>query len=289
MHYKDAKHILSPTNGINLYRGCTHGCIYCDSRSTCYQINHSFEDVEVKRNAPALLEDALRRKRNRCMIGTGSMSDPYLPLEETEKLTQTCLELIDRYGFGVSLLTKSDLALRDLEIFRRINAKTKAVVCTTVTTLDENLCRILEPNVCTTKKRLEMLRTMHEAGINTGVWLCPILPFINDSEENLLGLLEGCFSAGVKMIMNFGMGVTLRDGDRQYFYAKLDEHFPGMKERYVRAFGDRYQCSSPNEKKLRKIFREQCRAHGVIYNPDQCFSYLMEFEDKQAGDQISLF
>lgn len=289
MHYKEAKHILSATNGMNLYRGCTHGCIYCDSRSTCYQIQYDFEDVEVKANAPELLEDALRRKRSRCMIGTGSMCDPYLPIEKNEQLMRRCLELIDRYGFGVSLLSKSDLALRDLDLLKRINGKTKAVVCTTLTTFDEDLCRIIEPHVATTKQRFEMLRTMHEAGIHTGVWLCPILPFINDTEENLLGLLGYCFDAGVEIIMNFGMGVTLRDGDRQYFYQKLDEHFPGMKERYIRAFGDSYLCASPNAARLMKIFRDECRTHGVICDPNAAFAYLTEFEDQQAAAQISLF
>ena len=289
MHYKEAKHILSATNGMNLYRGCTHGCIYCDSRSTCYQIDHAFEDVEVKCNAPALLEDALRRKRSRCMIGTGSMCDPYLPIEQTERLMRRCLELIDRYDFGVSLLTKSDLVLRDIDLLQRINAKTKAVVCTTLTTFDEDLCRILEPNVATTRQRFIMLRTMHEAGMHTGVWLCPILPFLNDTEENLRGLLGYCFDAGVEIIMNFGMGVTLRDGDRQYFYQKLDEHFPGMKERYVRAFGDSYQCASPHSKKLMKIFRDECYAHGVICDPDEAFAYLTKFEDQRLGDQMRLF
>jgi DNA repair photolyase len=289
MHYKEAKHILSATNGMNLYRGCTHGCIYCDSRSTCYRIDHAFEDVEVKCNAPALLEDALRRKRSRCMIGTGSMCDPYLPIEHSEQLMRRCLELIDRYDFGVSLLTKSDLVLRDIDLLKSINSKTKAVVCTTLTTFDEDLCRILEPNVATTRQRFEMLRTMHEAGIHTGVWLCPILPFINDTEENLRGLLGYCFDAGVEIIMNFGMGVTLRDGDRQYFYQQLDEHFPGMKGCYIRTFGDSYQCASPNSNKLMKIFRDECRTHGVICDPDAAFAYLTRFEDKKAAAQISLF
>ncbi len=289
MHYKEAKHILSASNGMNLYRGCTHGCIYCDSRSTCYQFDHPFEDVEVKVNAPELLEDALCRKRNRCMIGTGSMCDPYLPIEKTELLTRRCLKMINRYDFGVSLLTKSDLVLRDLDLLQSINARSKAVVCTTLTTLDEELSRIVEPNVATTRRRAEMLKTVHEAGVHTGVWLCPILPFLNDTEENLRGLLDYCFDAGVEMIMNFGMGVTLRDGDRQYFYRKLDEHFPGMKERYIRAFGDSYQCASPNSAELMKIFQAECRAHGVRYEPDDCFAWLSEYEDKQVAAQISLF
>lgn len=289
MHQVQAKSILSAQNGINVYRGCTHGCIYCDSRSTCYQMDHDFEDVAVKENAAELLEDALRRKRRRCMIGTGSMCDPYLPLEGETQLTRRCLEVIHRQGFGVSVLTKSDLLLRDLDILADINRQTKAVVCTTVTTFDEDLCRMVEPGVCTTRRRFEMLNACHAAGIHTGVWLCPILPFINDTEENLRGLLEGCFAAGVEVIMNFGMGVTLRDGDRQYFYAQLDRHFPGMKERYIQTFGDRYECASPNAAKLTRIFRAACRDHGVICQPDAAFAYLTAFEDRAAGEQTCLF
>ena len=170
-----------------------------------------------------------------------------------------------------------------------INEKAKAVVCTTLTTFDEDLCRILEPHVCTTQKRLEMLKTMREHGIHTGVWLCPILPFLNDTEENLRGLLGYCFDAGVEVIVNFGMGVTLRDGDRQYFYAQLDKHFPGMKERYIRAFGERYECASPNARRLAAILREECAARNVICGAEKAMAWLMEFEDRQAGEQISLF
>lgn len=288
MHEVEAKFILSARNGMNLYRGCTHGCIYCDSRSTCYQLDHAFEDVAVKRNAPELLEDALRRKRRRCMIGTGSMCDPYLPLERELQLSHRCLEVIERYRFGVSVLTKSDLILRDLDLLQRINGKTRAVVCTTMTTFDEDLCRILEPGVCTTRKRFEMLKTMRDHGLHTGVWLCPILPFINDTEENLRGLLQYCFDAGVEVIVNFGMGVTLRDGDRQYFYAQLDRHFPGMKERYIRTFGNRYECLSPNHRTLMKLFRTECQAHGVICEPGEAMAHLMKFEDQEAGEQLEL-
>ena len=289
MHEIRAKSILSSGNGINIYRGCTHGCIYCDSRSACYQMDHAFEDVAVKVNAPELLEEALRRRRRRCMVGTGSMSDPYLPLERETRLTRRCLEVIERQGFGVSVLTKSDLLLRDLDLLTRINQTAKAVVCTTFTTFDENLCRVLEPNVCTTRRRFEMLKTCHEAGIRTGVWLCPILPFLNDTEENLRGLLDCCFDAGVEAIVNFGMGVTLREGDREYFYAQLDRHFPGMKERYIRAFGNRYQCPSPNAPRLERIFREECRKRGVLWEAEAAMSWLMEFEDKQSGQQLNLF
>lgn len=289
MHEIDAKSILSARNGVSVYRGCTHGCIYCDSRSTCYQMDHAFEDVAVKRNAPELLEDALRRKRRRCMIGTGAMCDPYLPLEAETRLTRRCLEVIDRQGFGVSVLTKSDLVLRDIDLLKRINDRGKAVVCTTFTTFDENLCRVLEPNVCTTRRRFEMLRTMREAGIRTGVWLCPVLPFLNDTEENLRGLLGYCLEAGVEVIVNFGMGVTLRDGDRQYFYAQLDRHFPGLKSRYIRAFGSRYQCESPNAARLTGILRSFCRKHGILWGSKAALDWLMEFEDRNEGEQLDLF
>lgn len=289
MHEIEAKSILSTHNGMNLYRGCTHGCIYCDSRSTCYQMDHPFEDVAVKKNAPALLKDALRRKRKRCMIGTGSMCDPYLPLEASFQLTRRCLEAIERHGFGVSILTKSDLALRDLDLLRRINEQGKAVVCTTFTTFDEDLCQVLEPNVCTTRRRFEMLRAMHKAGIHTGVWLGPLLPFLTDTPENLRGLLGYCEAAGVEAIVCFGMGVTLRDGNRQYFYQQLDRHFPGMKAQYIRKYGNRYECRSPRSGQLWRILRQFCQARGIVCGGEEALAWLMEFEDKQAGEQLDLF
>lgn len=252
-------------------------------------MEHAFEDVEVKRNAPELLEAALRRKRHRCMIATGSMSDPYLPIEEQERLTRRCLEVVDRHGFGFTAQTKSDRVLRDLDLLKSINRKARCVVQMTLTTYDEGLCRILEPNVCTTRRRFEVLKTLREDGIPTVVWLCPILPFINDTEQNLRGILSYCFEAGVHGIICFGMGVTLREGDREYFYAKLDEHFPGMKERYVRTFGNRYECSSPRNVALMQIFRDECRAHGVLCETGEVFSYLSEPEDGWAGEQQGLF
>lgn len=227
MHYIHAKSILSSQNGMNLYRGCTHGCIYCDSRSKRYGMEHAFEDVAVKQNGPELLETALKRKRRRCMLGTGSMCDPYQPLEERERLTRQCLLLADRYGYGFTLITKSDRVLRDLDLLKRIHERTKCVVQMTLTTFDENLCRILEPNVCTTERRAEVLRILRDNGIPTVVWLSPILPFLNDTEENLRGILQYCFDAEVRGILCFGMGVTLREGNRAYFYEKLDQHFPG--------------------------------------------------------------
>lgn len=289
MHTKEAKVLLSSLNGMNIYRGCTHGCIYCDSRSKCYQMDFPFEDVEVKENAPALLEKALRSKRRRCMIGTGSMTDPYMHCEEQLKMMRRCLELIDQYEFGVAVQTKSDRILRDLDLLKRINEKTKAVVQITLTTYDEELCKILEPNVCATSRRAQVLNTMRDNGIPTVVWLDPILPFINDTEENLRGILSYCVEAKVHGIICFGMGLTLREGNREYFYEKLDEHFPGLKRKYQQKYGLAYEISSEHNKELMKIFYEVCREHGIESNPDKNFQYLHAFEDKTAGEQLSLF
>lgn len=289
MHYVQAKGILSATNGMNLYRGCTHGCIYCDSRSKCYQMAHDFEDIEVKENALDLLEAALRRKRKRCMIGTGAMSDPYMPLEKRLEYTRRALLLIEQYGFGIALQTKSDLVLRDLEILKRINGKTKAVVQITLTTADEELCRIIEPNVCTTKRRFEVLKTLHDEGIPTVVWLCPILPYLNDTEDNIKRLLEMCVEAKVRGILCFGMGLTLREGNREFFYEQLDRHFPMLKQRYIRNFGNQYVINSPHDAELMRLFHRTCEANGILHNNDEIFDYLHRFEEKNAPQQLTLW
>ena len=289
MHFVDAKGILSARNGMNIYRGCTHGCIYCDSRSRCYGFTHPFEDIEVKRNAPALLEQKLRSKRKKCMIGTGAMCDPYLHCEEELRLTRACLEIIDRYGFGVSVLTKSDRILRDMDLLGSIQDKSKAVAQMTLTTWDDRLCRIIEPEVCVTSRRLEVLRTMKEAGIPTVVWMTPLLPFINDTKENLEGILEGCLEAGVKGILCFGMGLTLREGNREYFYQALDRHFPGLRREYQRRYGNAYELPSPRHRELQQIFENTCAKAGILYRPEDIFAYLREFPENKGYTQLSLF
>ena len=262
MHYVKVMGILSPSNGMNLYRGCSHGCIYCDSRSKCYQMNHDFEDIEVKENALELLEAALRRKRKRCMIGTGAMTDPYLPLEKKLGYTRKALLLIEKYGFGVALQTKSDLVLRDLDIL--------------LTTADEKLCRIIEPNVSTTNERFEALKALRDAGIPTVVWLCPVLPFINDTEENIRTILGMCVEAGVRGVLCFGMGLTLREGNREYFYRQLDIHFPRLKERYIREYGNNYMVDSPRSTELMRLFHRICEENGILHSNDQIFEYLRQ-------------
>lgn len=272
---------------MNIYRGCSHGCIYCDSRSHCYQFTHPFEDIEVKINAPGLLEKALSSKRKKYMIGTGSMSDPYMHCEKDLKLTRRCLEIIYNHGFGATVLTKSDRILEDIDLIEKINNDTKFVVQMTLTTYDDDLCKILEPNVCNTKRRIEVLEEMQKRGIPTIVWLTPVLPFINDTEENITAILNECARTGVKGIVNFGMGVTLREGDREYFYAALDKHFPYLKQKYIATYGNSYEVTSPNAKHLYQVFKKICKENNMMYEPDKCFEYMQEFpEDKK---QISIF
>lgn len=281
MHEVIVKGILSANNRMNIYRGCSHGCIYCDSRSLCYQMNHPFEDIEVKKNAPELLELSLRRKRKKGMIGTGSMSDPYIPLELELKNTRKCLEIIERYGFGLSILTKSNKILRDLDLLIAINKKTKCVVQMTLTTYSEDLCKILEPNVSTTRERFEVLNILRDNKIPTVVWLSPILPYINDTEENIGGILDYCVEAKVKGIICFGIGLTLRQGNREYFYQQLDKHFPGLKEKYIKNYGNSYEIASKNNGYLMNIIKTTCEQNDILFGVEKIFNYMNEFEEKQ--------
>ena len=287
MHFINAKSILTP-HSMNIYRGCTHGCIYCDSRSKCYQFTHDFEDIEVKQNAPELLEATLRKKRKRCMVGTGAMGDPYIPIEKELQLTRRCLEIIDRYNFGVALQTKSDLILRDLDLLTHINQKTKAVVQMTLTTADDNLCKKIEPGVCPTSRRFEVLQACHKAGLPTVVWFSPLLPFINDTKENVEGIVDYCARAGVHAIICFGIGVTMREGNREYFYAALDRLFPGLKQRYIQTFGNNYMVNSPNNNALMSHLANLCKRSNIILGTDSVFKWMEEFPDNDPN-QPELF
>lgn len=289
MHFTNAKGILSSSNGMNLYRGCSHGCIYCDSRSKCYHMEHEFEDIEVKANAIELLEYALKRKRSKCMLSTGSMTDPYIPLESEIGNVRKALSLAYQYGFGFTLITKSDRVLQDIDLLKAINEKTKCVVQMTLTTCDEELCRKIEPNVSTTKERVEALKQLRDAGIPTVVWLSPILPFINDTEDNIRGILEYCIEANVYGVICFGMGLTLREGNREYFYSQLDRLFPHMKEKYIRTYGMQYQLNSPRNPELMQLFHQLCEKNGILHDNRQIFEYLRTFEDKNSAVQLSLF
>lgn len=285
MHYVKAKGIFTSDYGINLYRGCTHGCIYCDSRSEIYGMNHKFEDIQVKENAVELLKKELV-KRKPSMIGTGAMTDPYIPLEKRLGFVRKTLELVYRYGFGWSCITKSDLVLRDIDLLEKINEKTKAVVQVTITTADDELCKMIEPNVCPTSRRVEVLEKLKERNIPTVVWFCPILPYINDTEENVNRIMDCCIDADVKGVLNMGMGLSLRKGNREYFYRKLDEKFPGIKDKYIEEFGDSYFIHSSDNRKLRGILRKRCDEHGIMHNQDEIFLYIHEFPEKTVQSKL---
>ena len=289
MHFVKAKGILSGQNGMNIYRGCQHGCIYCDARSLCYQMNHVFEDIEVKENALELLEASLKSKRKPCMIATGVMSDPYMPLEKKLGMTRQALELIAKYGFGATVLTKSDLVLRDLDLFQKINGKAKAVLQMSLTMTDPEMSRILEPNVCPTGRRIEVLREFQKAGVPRVVWMSPIVPFLTDTRENIQSLVEACAETGVTGIIWFGAGLTLREGDREYFYKKLDTHFPGLKEQYIRTYGLSYEVPSPRHRELNALFHSLCEQYGILHDNDVIFRYLAEFPQPETANQLSFF
>lgn len=289
MHYVKAKGIISPTNGVNLYRGCSHGCIYCDSRSKCYEMSHEFEDIEIKENAIELLEAEFQKKRKKVIISTGSMSDPYIPLEKELKMTRKMLELIYKYGHGLHLQTKSNLILRDLDLLKKINQQAKVRISITLTTYDEELCKKIEPNVCTTKERFEVLKQLHAAGIETYVWLSPILPLINDSLDNLRGILNYCKEAHVKGIMCFGFGLTLREGNREYYYQKLDELFPKMKKEYIKSYGTSYICNSRYHKYLYDFFQKFCEKENILCDNDIIFQNLHTLFENEKYEQLSLF
>lgn len=285
MHYVSSKSILSKNNGMNLYRGCSHGCIYCDSRSEIYGMNHKFEDIEVKQNSLELLKKELI-KRPPAMIGTGAMTDPYIPLEKRLEYVRRALKLIYRYGFGFTCITKSDLILRDLDLLKKINEKSRVVVQMTLTTADDELCRIIEPNVCPTSRRVEVLETLREAGIPTVVWLCPILPYINDTEDNINSILDYCIESDVHGILCFQMGLTLRKGNREYFYESLDKNFPGLKEKYIEKFGDDYEIPSPNNARLMRIFKKRTHEHGILNEFGEIFEYLHDFPSKSVQSRL---
>ena len=276
MHYVKAKGIFTSDYGINLYRGCTHGCIYCDSRSEIYQLKHKFEDIEVKENAVELLKKELIRRKP-FMVVTGAMTDPYIPIEKRLQHVRKCLELIYRYGYGFSCLTKSDLILRDLDLLKKINEKTKVVVQITITAANDELCKKIEPNVSPTSKRVDVLERLNENNIPAVVWLSPILPYINDTEQNINSILDWCIDTNVKGVLNLDMGLSMRQGNREYFYKKLDENFPGLKEKYVEEFKDQEFIYGRNYRKLKGIIKNTCQKYKILYKQDDIFNYIHEF------------
>ena len=273
MEYIPAKTILSPYRegndwfsvnyNMNIYRGCCHGCIYCDSRSECYRVE-DFDRVRAKQNALEIIERELSAKRRTGVVGTGSMSDPYNPFEREHKLTRGALELIDKYGFGISIATKSALIARDIDLLLSISTHSPVLCKITVTTWDDELCRKVEPGVNPASDRFKAINDLSRAGLFSGILLMPVLPFIEDNEENILGIVHLAAQNGARFIYP-AFGMTLRQNQREHYYQKLDETFPGLKEKYIARYGNRYSCTSPNAKSLWKAFSAACDRYGIVY------------------------
>ncbi|HHX57102.1 MAG TPA: radical SAM protein [Clostridiales bacterium] len=280
--YAENNHWFGNNYNMNIYKGCCHGCIYCDSRSECYGVN-DFDTVRAKENALSLIDKELKSKRRTGVIGTGAMSDPYNPFERELCLTRQALELIDTHGFGVSIITKSDLITRDIDILQRIKEHSPVLCKITITASDDELCRKIEPNVSVSSERFSAVKKLTDAGIFTGVLLMPVLPFIADNEENVHQLVRLANESGARFIFP-AFGVTLRANQRDYFYKKLDELFPSLKQKYIAQYGNSYECHSPNARNLYKLFSDECKRYGILYKmSDIITGYKSAYESGQMS------
>lgn len=289
MEFIEAKTILQKaTHGkewfgidynMNLYKGCCHKCIYCDSRSNCYQVDN-FDIVRAKKDEIEILNQELKAKRKKGVIGIGAMSDSYNPFEKQYEITKKALELISYYKFGVSIETKSNLIVRDIDIFKEINRKADVILKFTITSADDNLSRKIEPNVCVSSERLKAMKQLSKQGLFVGTLLTPILPFITDSEENIRNVIRLSYENGARFVFSMG-GVTLRENQREYFYEQLDKTFPKLKEKYINTYGNSYFCY-PLNKRLEKIFKEECKKYGLLYKmSDIVKAYKKEFGQEE--------
>lgn len=272
---------------MNIYKGCCHGCIYCDSRSECYQIE-DFDRVRAKEKAIEAIGKELKGKRRKGVIGTGAMSDPYNPFERQYELTRKALKEINRNNFGVSIATKSPLIARDIDILKEISKHSPVLIKITVTTFDDDLCKRLEPNVAPSSERFKAIKQLSDSGIYTGILLMPILPFINDAEDNIRNIVREAHNSGAKFIFAYGMGLTLRGNQRVYYYEQLNRLFSreNIVRKYINTYGDRYECESSNAKDLWKTFTEECDKYGIIYKMKNIIKgYRKNYEE----EQLSLF
>lgn len=296
MEYIAAKTILSGYSSgnswfginynMNIYKGCCHGCIYCDSRSECYGIEN-FDQVRAKVNALAILRDELRRKVKTGVVGTGAMSDPYNPFEQKQLLTRHSLELLDAFGFGAAIATKSTLITRDIDILQDIRDHSPVLCKITITTADDSLSRIIEPLAPPSSERFEAVRTLSEAGLFTGILLMPVLPFLTDTEDNIRSLVQLTAQSGGRFITGFGdFGVTLRANQRSHYYQQLDSHFPGVKQKYIERYGNTYHCTCPAAKRLFTVFRQECEKHGILY---QLKDIIRAYKRGYDYEQMNLF
>lgn len=270
---------------MNLYRGCHHGCIYCDSRSDCYQ-NYDFDNVKVKKDVLKILESELRKKRHKGVVGIGAMSDTYNAFEKDLEITRGALKLLKDYHFGVSLETKSDLIVRDIDLFLEIKKYNDVIIKMTITTCDDELSKIIEPHASVSSARFQAIKQMSEAGLFTGILLHPVLPFITDTEENIIEIVKKAHESGARFVHAY-FGVTLRDNQREYYYQKLDQHFPGLKDKYMKRYGKKYQCFSKNKEHLRYVFYRECKRYGLLYKMEDIIDAYKTQEEKL--EQLTLF
>lgn len=297
MEYIPAKTLISNYNknnwwfginyNMNIYKGCSHGCIYCDSRSECYGVEN-FDKVRAKKDAIQIITNELRKKRKKGVIGTGAMSDPYNPFEKEMMITREALKEINNFNFGIAIATKSDLVLRDIDILKKIKSHSPTLIKITITTFDDELCKRIEPNVCVTSKRFKAIKGLSNNGIFTGILLMPILPFINDNEENIVQIVRKAHECGAKFIFAYGMGLTLRGNQREYFYNSLMEKFPNKNivAKYKETFGNKYECASLNHKRLWYIFKNECEKLGILYKMEDI---ILAYKSNYGNNQISWF
>lgn len=265
---------------MNLYKGCSHGCIYCDSRSNCYQIEQ-FDQVKMKENALVILEKELSTKREKGVIGLGSMSDPYNPWEKEQELTRNALKLIAKYHYGLSLDTKSDLLLRDIDIIKEIGKHQPVIIRFTITTAKDELSKIIEPGVCPSSRRFSALKELNRHGIFAGIMMTPTLPFLTDQESEIKEFVRLAHEHKAKFIYTY-FGMTLRENQRDYYYEKLDQYWPGLKEKYQERYANRYMCIVPNAKRLFQIFQTECEKYGILYRmEDIIHAYQKEIKEEQ--------
>lgn len=283
--YTDNNHWFDLNYNMNIYKGCCHGCIYCDSRSECYMIE-DFDRVRAKEGAVESIAKELRSKKKKGVIGTGAMSDPYNPFEKQLKLTRGALKEVNRNNFGISIATKSPLITRDIDILKEISTHSPVLIKITITTYEDALCRKIEPKVAPSSQRFDAIKKLSEAGIYTGILLMPILPFINDNEDNIRSIVREAHRVGAKFIYAYGMGLTLRGNQRQYFYEKVNENFKDktIVKKYIETYGNDYQCPSPQHKDLWKVFVEECEKYNILYKmKDIIKGYRKGYEQEQIS------
>lgn len=286
-NYKENPHWFGINYTMNIYKGCCHGCIYCDSRSSCYQII-DFDRVRIKDNSTQIIKRDLKSKQKKGVVGTGAMSDPYNPFEEKYRLTREALQLVDENRFGISIATKSNLITRDIDILKRIQAHSPVIIKMTITTYEDELCKKIEKNVCSTSARFKALKELSDNGVYAGVLLMPILPFINDNEENIKNIIKGAYESGAKFVFSYGLGVTLRHNQREYYFKQLRSIFPksNLDKKYIELYGESYENPAINYEHLWNVFKEECKKYNMLY---EMKDIITDYKNKYEKTQISWF